>query len=237
MKTIGLIGGMSWVSTAEYYRMINQEVNRRLGRHNSAKIIMYSVNFEDIERNMSKERWDKTAAILNPAAVRLMSSGADCILLCTNTMHMNAKDIKRAVSIPFLHIADAASAEIKEAGYKKAVLLGTKFTMEQDFLKIEFEKNGIEIEVPDKYERDFIQKCIFDELVKGIITDESRDMMLQMLDAMNDKGVQCAILGCTELGLILKEEDAPMPLFDTAQCHSKAAVDFALGKHTKTGLS
>lgn len=230
MKTIGMIGGMSWVSTVEYYRMINQEVNARLGRHNSAKIILNSVNFDEIERSMSKERWDKTAAILNSAAVRLMSSGADCIILCTNTLHMNAKDIKRTVSIPFLHIADATSAEIKEAGYKKALLLGTKFTMEENFMKDEFIKNGIEISVPDRYEREYIQKVIFNELVKGKINAESKDMLLQMLDAESENGTQCAILGCTELGLILKDDEAPIPLFDTAACHCNAAVNFALGR-------
>lgn len=230
MKTIGLLGGMSWVSTVEYYRMINQEMNKRLGRLNSAKILLNSVNFEDIEKNMSKERWDKTASILNAAAVRLMSAGADCIVLCTNTMHMNANDIRRSVSIPFLHIADATSNEINEAGYKKALLLGTKFTMEEDFLKKEFEKNEIEIVVPEKPEREYIQQAIFGELVKGKIKEDTRDMMLQMLDAMSESGVQCAILGCTELGLILKEDESPLPLFDTAACHSKAAVDFALKK-------
>ncbi|PLX70552.1 MAG: aspartate racemase [Denitrovibrio sp.] len=230
MKTIGLIGGMSWVSTVEYYRMINQEVNRRLGRHNSAKIILNSVNFDEIERNMSKERWDKTAAILNSAAARLMSSGADCILLCTNTLHMNAKDVKRSVSIPFLHIADAVSAEVKDAGYKKALLLGTKFTMEENFMKDVYIHNGIEITIPGKDEREFIQRVIFDELVKGIVREESRDMMLQMLDTQSEEGAQCAILGCTELGLILKDDDSPITLFDTTACHCKAAVDFALSK-------
>lgn len=230
MKTIGLIGGMSWESTVEYYRIINQETNKRLGRYNSAKIIMYSVNFDEIERNMSKERWDKTAQILTAAAAKLMSAGANCILLCTNTMHMNARDIKNAVPIPFIHIADATAADIKKAGLKKAALLGTSFTMEHNFLKDEFKKNGIEILLPEKDERDFIHKVIFNELVKGVVSDGSRDLLLQILDTLAEKGAQCAILGCTELGMILKQEDAPLRLFDSARCHAEAAVNFALGK-------
>jgi len=228
MKTIGLIGGMSWESTLEYYRIINQETNRRLGRLNSAKILLYSVNFDEIERNMAKERWDLTGKVLTSAASKLMSAGANCVLLCTNTMHMNAPDVKRSVSIPFLHIADAASAEIKEKGYKRAALLGTRFTMEESFLKSKFEENGIEISVPEKHDRDYIHKIVFNELVKGIIKDESRDIMLQILDAMHEDGAECAVLGCTELMMILKNDEAPMELFDTTYCHAKAAVDFAL---------
>lgn len=230
MKTIGLIGGMSWESTLDYYRMINQETNKKLGRYNSAKILMYSVNFDEIERAMSKERWDMTAKILCSAAAKLMGAGADCLLLCTNTMHMNARDIKNAVSIPFLHIADVTAAEIKKAGLKKAALLGTAFTMEHNFLKDEFKKNGIEIITPEKDDRKYIHKVIFDELVKGRVLDESRDMLLQILDTLAEQGAQCAILGCTELGMILKQEDAPLKLFDSARCHAEAAVSFALGK-------
>lgn len=230
MKTIGLIGGMSWESTVEYYRVINRETNRALGRYNSAQIIMYSVNFDEIERNMAKERWDLTAQVLCGAAAKLMSAGANCILLCTNTMHMNAKDIRSAVSIPFIHIADATSDVIKKASMKKAALLGTSFTMEQDFLKDEFTKNGIDIILPEKDERDLIHRVIFDELVKGVVSDSSRDILLQILDTLGEKGAECAILGCTELGMILKQDEAPIKLFDSAVCHAKAAVSFALGK-------
>ncbi|PLX67144.1 MAG: aspartate racemase [Denitrovibrio sp.] len=230
MKTIGLIGGMSWESTAEYYRIINQEMNKRLGRLNSAKIVMNSINFEDVAKHFSRERWDLTAKVLTPAAARLMSAGANCILLCTNTLHINADAIKGAVSIPFIHIGDATADAINKKGFKKAVLLGTSFTMEQDFMKDIFTKNGIDIVVPEKHDRDFIHKVVFDELVKGIINEDSRDMMLQILDTMADQGVECAILGCTELGMILKDNDAPMPLFDTTYCHAMAAIDFALKK-------
>jgi len=230
MKTIGLIGGMSWESTALYYKMINEEMNKRLGRLNSAKIILYSVNFDEIERNMSKERWDLTAKVLTGAASKLMSAGANCVLLCTNTMHMNAPDVRRSVSIPFIHIADATSSEINNAGYKKAALLGTRFTMEEDFLKDEFKAKGIEIITPNKQYIDYIDKAIFSELCKGIVKEETRDMLFMILDSLYEQGAECAILGCTELGMILKEEDAPMPLFDTAYCHSIAAVDFALKK-------
>ena len=221
---------MSWESTSEYYRIINQEMNKRLGRLNSARIILHSVNFEDVAKHFSRGRWDLTAKELTPAAARLMSAGANCILLCTNTLHMNASDIKNSVSIPFIHIGDATSEAIKKAGFKKAALLGTSFTMEEDFMKDVFIKNGIDIMTPEKHDRDFIHKVVFDELVKGIISDDSRDMMLQILDTMYEQGAECAILGCTELGLILKGDDAPMPLFDTTVCHAIAAVDFALKK-------
>ncbi|ADD69297.1 aspartate racemase [Denitrovibrio acetiphilus DSM 12809] len=230
MKTIGLIGGMSWESTALYYKIINEEINKRLGRLHSAKIVLYSVDFDEIERNMSKERWDQTALILNGAATKLMSAGANCIMLCTNTMHKNAPDVRRSVSIPFLHIAEATAAEINIAGYKKAALLGTRFTMEEDFLKKEFNSKGIEIITPDRDDMKLVDKIIFSELVKGIVKDESRDMLLQILDNLHEQGAQCAILGCTELGIILNEADAPLPLFDTVYCHAMAAVDFALNK-------
>lgn len=230
MKTIGLIGGMSWESTALYYKILNEEVNKRLGRLNSAQLMLYSVNFEEIEKNMRKERWDLTAKVLTGAATKLMSSGASCILLCTNTMHMNAPDIRRSVSIPFIHIADATAAEIKTAGYKKAALLGTRFTMEEDFMKKEFKAKGIDIITPEKDDIKYIDNAIFTELCKGIVKEETRDMMLMMLDNMHDQGAECAILGCTELGMILKDEEAPMPLFDTVVCHAKAAIDFALKK-------
>lgn len=230
MKTIGLIGGMSWESTADYYRIINTETNKRLGRYASAKILMYSVNFDDIEKPMSKERWDVTGQLLSSAAAKLMGAGANCVLICTNTMHMNAKDVKNAVSIPLIHIADATAGYINKSGLKKAVLLGTRFTMENDFMAKEYARLGIETVVPEKHERDFIHKVIFDELVKGLVKEDSRDMMLQILDSMKDSGAECAILGCTELGMILKQNEAPMPLFDSARCHSLAAVDFALRK-------
>jgi len=230
MKTIGLIGGMSWESTSEYYRMINQEVNKRLGRLNSAKIILYSVNFDEIERNMAKERWDETGKVLSQAAAKLMSAGANCVLLCTNTMHMNAKDITSAVSIPFIHIADATADAIKKAGFKKAAFLGTRITMEENFIKDIFTKNRIKLLIPTKEDRDFIHDAIFKELVKGVIKDETRDMVLQILDTLYEQGAECAILGCTELGIIIKQGDAPMPLFDTTYCHAMAAVDFALKK-------
>jgi aspartate racemase len=230
MKTIGLIGGMSWESTVEYYKVINKEVNRRLGRLHSAKIVLYSVDFDPVERSMSKERWDETSKILSPAAAKLMSAGADCVLLCTNTMHMNADDIRRAVSIPFIHIADATAKVVAKAGCKKAALLGTKITMEKDFLKKEFINNGIDIITPDSQDMEFIHNAIFAELVKGVMKDDTRDMMLQILDSLHDRGADCAILGCTELGMILKQKDAPLKLFDTMRCHALAAVDFALSK-------
>lgn len=230
MKTIGLIGGTSWESTSEYYRIINQEVNKRLGRLNSAQLVLYSVNFNEVERNMSKGRWDLTSDTLCKAAVKLTAAGADCILLCTNTLHMNAEDIRRSVSIPFIHIADATSALIKEAGYTKAALIGTKFTMQEDFLKSKFEAQGIEIILPEEPEMEILHKIIFDELCKGIITEDSRDMYLQIMDNLAEKGTQCVIFGCTEISMLVKPSDAPIPVFDTTESHALAAVKFALGR-------
>jgi len=230
MKTIGLIGGMSWQSTAEYYKIINEETNRRLGRHNSAKILLYSVNFNEIEKSMAKERWDLTGKILTSAATKLMSAGANCVMLCTNTMHMNADDVKRSVSIPFIHIADAVSFGIKDAGYTRAALIGTKFTMQEKFLKDKFIQNGISVITPTLPEMDTIHDIIFKELVKGVVSEQSRDTLLMIMDNLAEKGAQCAILGCTELGMIIKDTDSPLPLFDTTYYHSVAAVDFALSK-------
>lgn len=230
MKTIGLIGGTSWESTSLYYKIINEEVNKRLGRLNSAQILLYSVNFNEVERHMAKERWDLTGNILSSAAGKLMSAGANCILICSNTLHMNADDVRRSVFIPFIHIADATAEEITKAGYTKAALIGTKYTMKEDFLKNSFKEHGVDIIVPEESDMDYIDKVIFNELCKGQVKEDSRDMLLMILDTLFEQGAQCAILGCTELSMIIKDDEAPMPLFDTAECHSMAAVDFALKK-------
>ena len=230
MKTIGLIGGTSWESTSLYYKIINEEVNKRLGRLNSAQILLYSVNFNEVERHMAKERWDLTGNILSSAAGKLMSAGANCILICSNTLHMNADDVRRSVFIPFIHIADATAEEITKAGYTKAALIGTKYTMKEDFLKNSFKEHGVDIIVPEESDMDYIDKVIFNELCKGQVKEDSRDLLLMILDTLFEQGAQCAILGCTELSMIIKDDEAPMPLFDTAECHSMAAVDFALKK-------
>jgi aspartate racemase len=231
MKTIGLIGGMSWESTSKYYSIINQETNRRLGRLNSAQIVLYSVNFDPLERAMSKERWDQTADALCKASAKLMAAGANCILLCTNTMHMNAEDVRRSVSIPFIHIADATYQQIKDVGYKKAALLGTMSTMKEDFLKSKFIEKGLDIILPEETEMQIIHDIIFKELCKGIITEDSKDMYLQIIDNLAERGAECVIFGCTEIGLLINIDDCPIPAFDTTEAHALAAVDFALGKH------
>ena len=229
MRTIGLIGGMSWESSAEYYRIINQQVRDRLGPLRSAQILLYSVDFGPVEQAQYAGRWDDAAQILQDAARRLQAGGADCIVLCTNTMHLVAPQIEAAVSVPFLHIADAAGAAAVKANTLTVGLLGTAFTMEQDFLKARLAAQGLNVLVPDADERRAVHRIIYEELCVGVISEASRLVYQQAIANLAARGAQAIILGCTEIGLLIKPEHSGLPLLDTTELHAQAAVAFALG--------
>ncbi|MDQ0740358.1 aspartate/glutamate racemase family protein [Pseudomonas sp. W4I3] len=229
MRTIGLIGGMSWESSAEYYRIINQQVRDRLGPLRSAQLLMYSVDFGPVEQAQHAGRWDEAALILEDAACRLQAAGADCVVLCTNTMHKVAPRIEAAVTIPFLHIADAAAAAALEAGTLTVGLLGTAFTMEQDFLTSRLEAQGLTVLVPDVEERKDVHRVIYEELCVGVISAESRAIYRRVIESLAARGARAVILGCTEISLLIKPEHSELPLLDTTELHARAAVAFALG--------
>jgi aspartate racemase len=228
MRTIGLIGGMSWESSAEYYRIINQRVRDQLGPLRSAQLLMYSVDFGPMEQAQHAGRWDDAALILEDAALRLQAGGAECVVLCTNTMHLVAPRIEAAVSIPFLHIADAAGAAAVAAGTLTVGLLGTAFTMERDFLKARLAAQGLTVLVPDADERQAVHRIIYDELCVGVISDASRAVYLRVIQGLAARGAQAIILGCTEISLLVKPEHSTLPLLDTTELHAQAAVAFAL---------
>lgn len=228
MKVIGLIGGMSWESSVEYYRMINQEIKRRLGGLHSAKCLLYSVDFHEIERYQSEGAWEKAGELLGDAARSLEMGGADFIVICTNTMHKVVKDIESKITIPLLHIADATAAQIKEKGIDSVGLLGTRYTMEQDFYKSRLERNGIKVIVPNEKERESINKVIYEELCLGKIQQKSRDYYKKVIQGLIESGAKGIILGCTEIGLLIKPEDSDVPLFDTAYIHALEAVNMSL---------
>ncbi|TWD52480.1 aspartate/glutamate racemase family protein [Pseudomonas sp. SJZ131] len=229
MRTIGLIGGMSWESSAEYYRLINQQVRDHLGPLRSAQLLMYSVDFGPVEQAQHAGRWDDAAAILVDAARRLEAGGADCVVLCTNTMHKVAAQIQAAIDIPFLHIADPTGQAAVAAGALKVGLLGTAFTMEQDFLKERLTAMGLTVLVPETDERQAVHRIIYDELCVGIISDTSRKVYQQVIESLTARGAQAIILGCTEIGMLVKPEHSALPLLDTTELHAQAAVAFALG--------
>jgi len=229
MKTIGLIGGMSWESSANYYQIINRQVKEILGGVHSSRSLMYSVDFGEIADLQHKEEWDKLALILIEAAQSLEKGGADFIVLCTNTMHKLSDHIQQNTNIPFLHIADATAMEIKKHQFSKVGLLGTKFTMEHDFLSKRFADNhSIQTIIPDQADRKIIHSIIYEELVKGIITDNSRAEYLKIINKLTSEGAEGIILGCTEIGLLVTQKDTATPLFDTTYIHACEAVRFAL---------
>ncbi|BAQ74924.1 aspartate racemase [Pseudomonas sp. Os17] len=228
MRTIGLIGGMSWESSAEYYRLINQQVRDQLGPLRSARLLMYSVDFGPVEQAQHAGRWDDAARILIDAAQRLQDGGAECLVLCTNTMHKVAEQIQAATAVPFLHIADPTAQAALAAGTLNVGLLGTAFTMEQEFLKSRLSQQGLNVLVPDAQERQAVHRIIYEELCVGIISDASRRVYQQVIESLRARGAQAIILGCTEIGLLLKPEHSPLPLLDTTELHARAAVDFAL---------
>ncbi|PMU92033.1 MULTISPECIES: aspartate/glutamate racemase family protein [unclassified Pseudomonas] len=228
MHTIGLIGGMSWESSAEYYRIINQRVRDQLGPLRSAQLLMYSVDFGPVEQAQHAGRWDDAALILEDAARRLQAGGAECVVLCTNTMHLVAPRIEAAVSIPFLHIADAAGAAAVAAGTLTVGLLGTAFTMEQDFLTSRLAAHGLNVLVPNANERQAVHRIIYEELCVGVISEASRQVYQRVIASLAARGAQAIILGCTEIGLLIKPEHSDLPLLDTTVLHAQAAVAFAL---------
>jgi aspartate racemase len=229
MKTIGLIGGMSWESSLEYYRIINERAKARLGGFHSAKNVMYSVDFAEIETLQHQGKWPETAQILSHAARSVEAAGADFIVLCTNTMHKVAAEIESAVRIPLLHIADATAREVSSRGLKRIGLLGTRFTMEEDFYKGRLtQKHGLEVLVPSASDREIVHRVIYEELVVGQIEPSSRRQFVAIIERLAGEGAAGVILGCTEIGLLVKDEDSPVPLFDTTRVHAEAAVDFAL---------
>jgi aspartate racemase len=228
MKVIGLIGGMSWESSALYYRMINEEVRSRLGGLHSAKCLLYSVDFEEIERYQAEGAWEKAGEVLGQTARALEKGGADFIVICTNTMHKVVDEIQSKINIPILHIADATAAQIKESQIQTVGLLGTKYTMEQDFYKSGLELNGIKVIVPDRDDREAVNKIIYEELCLGRIHQESRDYYKKVIQGLIESGAEGIILGCTEIGLLVKPEDAEVPLFDTTYIHAYEAVNMSL---------
>lgn len=229
MKTIGLIGGMSWESSDIYYQLINRRVKEMLDGSHSCRSLMYSVDFQEIADLQHSGDWEKLSEIMVEAAKSLEKGGADFIVLCTNTMHKLADSIEQNITIPFLHIADATAIEIKKHQFTKVGLLGTKFTMEQDFLKKRFaEKHNIETLIPDQQARNRIHSVIYEELVKGIINERSRQEFIEIINDLSVKGAQGIILGCTEIGLLVRPQDTLAVLFDTTLIHAAQAVEFAL---------
>ena len=230
MKTIGLLGGMSHESSTHYYEMINQGVKARLGGHHSAQSLMYSIDFAELVKLMDAGEWNEADAMMVAAAKRLEAGGADCVVLCTNTMHRAAQKIIEAVSIPFLHIADATAELIRSQEIDRVGLLGTRATMEQDFYRGRLEQAGLSVVTPIDRDRQRIHDVIFQELCLGIIRDESRDEYRRIMGGLADEGAQGIILGCTELNMLVGQNDASIPLFDTTSIHAAKAVDFALSE-------
>jgi len=231
MKTIGMLGGMSWESTASYYKAINEGVRDKLGGLHSAKICLYSVDFDQIEKLQHQGDWQATAEILSQAARGVERGGADFLLICTNTMHKVAEEIESAVSIPVLHIADATGAKLKEDKVKRVGLLGTRFTMEEDFYKGRLtEKFNIEVIVPDPAEQDIVHNVIYSELCLGKIRERSLLQYLDIIDSLRDKGAEAVILGCTEIALLVRQKHAEVPLYNTTEIHASSAVEQAVRK-------
>jgi len=228
MKTMGLIGGMSWASTVEYYRIINEEVSARLGGLHSAVCILYSVDFQEIEAYQKTEDWEKAAQALIAVAGSLEKAGADFVVLCTNTMHKVAEKIQAGINIPLLHIADATADDILLNNIKNIGLLGTRYTMEQDFYKLRLEEKGIKVLTPKAGDRALIHKVIYEELCLGKALEESRNQYKRIIRDLISQGAEGIILGCTEIGLLIKKEDMKIPLFDTTSIHAKKAVEYAL---------
>lgn len=225
MKTIGLIGGMSWESTVPYYRILNEEVRARLGGLHSARVVLYSLDFDAVAALQREARWDEAGALLAQAARALEAAGADFLLICTNTMHKVAAAVEAAVAIPLLHIADPTADAVRAAGYARVGLLGTRFTMEQDFYRRRLERqHGLEVLVPGEDDRADVHRIIYDELCHGVIDAASRARYRAVIAALIECGAQAIILGCTEIGLLVSVDDSAVPLFDTTLLHARAAV-------------
>jgi aspartate racemase len=228
MRTIGIIGGLSWPSTIDYYRVINEQVNQRLGGAEAGKIIVYSFNFGEIRELTLQDDWATITVKVSEVARKLEQAGADCILIGANTMHRIADAIQQSVSVPIIHIAKVTAEAVQRQQIKKVALLGTKFTMELDFYPDALRAHGIETIIPGDADRDYIHATIYNELGKGILTDEMRDKYRVIINKLAQQGAQGVILGCTEIPLLIKQKDSPIPIFDTAMLHATAAVDFAI---------
>ncbi len=229
MNTIGMLGGMSWESTAVYYTLINERVREKAGGLHSAKICLYSVDFDEIEKLQRAGDWEATADLLSEAAQKVEAAGAEFLLICTNTMHIVAPQIERTLSIPLLHIADATAEALKAGGIARVGLLGTRFTMEQDFYKGRLEeRHRLEVIVPDDDEREIVHRVIYDELCLGRIIDASRDKYLAIIASLRSRGAEAVILGCTEIALLVQQHHTDVPPFDTTAIHASKAVDLAL---------
>ena len=232
MRTIGLLGGMSWVSSAEYYRLVNELVRRELGGFHSARCVLYSVDFADVERLQAEGRWTEAGDLLGAAAGRLEAAGADLILLCTNTMHEIADRVQAAVRIPLLHLADATARAVSAAGVRRVGLLGTAYTMERDYYRGRLESHGLDVLVPNAADRSAVHRVIYDELVKGEMSEASRRLYREVIARFADAGAQGVILGCTEIELLVTQADSPLPVFPTTRLHVEAAVADALERAT-----
>ena len=225
MKTIGLLGGMSWESSLEYYRILNELIQVKLGGLHSAECVMYSVDFDSYAKWMRQGDWDQIGNNLTALAKKVEEAGADVLLICTNTMHKLVPAIEPHISIPILHIADAAAKAIRKQGFTTVGLLGTRFTMEEDFYSARLkEKHGIDVVIPTSEDRTHIDRIIFEELVKGILTEDSRQIYIRIIHELQQKGAQGVILGCTEIPLLIKQADSPIPVFDTTQLHAEYAI-------------
>lgn len=232
MKTIGLIGGMSWESSIEYYRIINESVHEKLGGLHSAKSVMYSVDFAEIEALQHQGKWKEATRLMIEAACHVEDGGADFVIICTNTMHRMADEVQEHIHIPLLHIADATAENIKMRGLRRVGLLGTKFTMEEEFYKGRLiDKHGLEVLIPGPEDRDVVHHVIYDELVVGKIRPASKARYITIMEGMVAGGVEGIILGCTEIGLLVGSEDVRVPVFDTTRIHAVAAVEYALAEH------
>lgn len=231
MRVIGVLGGMSWESTQSYYRALNEGVKAAFGGFHSAKIVIVSVDFADIEALQQQGDWHAAGDLLASAAQSVERAGADCLLIATNTMHKVAPAIEQAITIPLLHIADATAEQLTADGITRVGLLGTRFTMEQDFYTGRLEKQfGIEVLVPERTERDTIHRVIFDELCQGRVEDVSRQRYLAIIDSLHAQGAQAVILGCTEIAMLVGQRDTAVPLYDTTALHAQRAVAWALAK-------
>ncbi len=224
MKTVGLIGGMSWESTVSYYKLLNETIKNELGGYHSAKILLYSVDFAPIVQHQFSGEWDKSAKLLGEVALKLQNAGADFIVICTNTMHKVAPEIQQQITIPLIHIADTTADELLENNINKVALLGTKYTMTQDFYKSRLIAKGIEVVVPDEQDIEIINGVIYNELCMGIISDNSRKEYQKVIDKLKDKGAKGVILGCTEIGLLINSKSSSLPVFDTTEIHAKKAA-------------
>lgn len=228
MKTIGLIGGITWLSTADYYRVLNEMTNERLGGVASAKIVLYSVNFEEIKTLTFANDWKGISSQICDAAIKLEAAGADCLLICANTMHKIADEVQQAVRIPVIHVAEQTGKTIQEKQLKKIALLGTRYTMELDFYPAKLRALGIETIIPEEADRQYIHDAIYNEMGKGIFLPATKEKFLTIIQKMSLAGAEGIVLGCTEIPLLIKQTDCSLPVFDTTFIHAKAAVNFAL---------